>query len=181
MKVVETRIPGVLIIEPKVWGDDRGYFLESYRSNRYAELGIPERLVQDNQSYSRRGVLRGLHIQHPFAQGKLVQVYAGVVFDVAVDVRRGSASFGRWVGVTLSGENKRQFWVPAGFAHGFQVVSETALFHYKCTALYAPKNEIGFRWDDPAVAIGWPLTPPILSKRDEAAPLLRDLPRERFF
>jgi len=180
MKVIETHIPGVLIIEPKVWGDDRGYFLESYRSNRYAELGIPERLVQDNQSYSRRGVLRGLHIQHPFAQGKLVQVYAGVVFDVAVDVRRGSASFGRWVGVTLSGENKRQFWVPAGFAHGFLVTSETALFAYKCSDYYHPETELSVRWDDPAIGIDWPLDgTPELSNKDKEAANLADIPADR--
>lgn len=180
MKVIETHIPGVLIIEPKVWGDDRGYFLESYRSNRYAELGIPERLVQDNQSFSRRGVLRGLHIQHPFAQGKLVQVYSGVVFDVAVDLRRGSASFGQWVGVTLSGENKHQFWVPAGFAHGFLVTSETALFAYKCSDYYHPETELSVRWDDAAIGIDWPLDgTPELSDKDKEAANLADIPADR--
>lgn len=180
MNRVETRIPGVLIIEPKVWGDERGYFLETYRSNRYAELGIPERLVQDNQSYSRRGVLRGLHVQHPFAQGKLVQVYVGEVFDVAVDVRRGSPSFGQWVGVTLSGENRRQLWVPAGFAHGFLVTSETALFTYKCSDYYHPETEFSVRWDDPAIGIEWPLDgQPELSAKDIDAAALADIPTDR--
>lgn len=177
MNVVATNIPGCVILEPKVWGDARGFFLETYRSNRYAGLGIPERLVQDNLSFSRRGVLRGLHIQHPGAQGKLVQVFAGEVFDVAVDVRRGSPSFGHWVGVALSGENKRQFWVPAGFAHGFLVTSETALFAYKCSDYYRPETEFGIRWNDPAIGIDWPLgqipggVPELSNKDKEAVPL----------
>ncbi len=180
MKVIETRVPGALIIEPQVWGDERGYFLESYRSNRYAELGIPERLVQDNQSFSRRGVLRGLHIQHPFAQGKLVQVYTGEVFDVAVDLRRGSPSFGHWAGVMLSGENKRQFWVPPGFGHGFLVISETALFAYKCSDYYHPETELSVRWDDPAIGIEWPLDgAPELSNKDKEAATLAEIPADR--
>ena len=182
MNVIATSLPGVLIVEPKVWGDDRGYFMEAYRANRYAELGLPERLVQDNLSYSRRGVLRGLHCQHPQAQGKLVQVFAGEVFDVAVDLRRGSSTFGRWVGVTLSATNQRQFWVPAGFAHGFLVTSETALFGYKCSTYYEPETEFSVRWDDPAIGIDWPLGAhgmPELSHKDQAAPLLSDHPAER--
>ena len=180
MNVIETRIPGVVIIEPKVFGDERGFFLETYRSNRYAELGIPERLVQDNMSFSRKGVLRGLHIQHPQAQGKLVQVFAGEVFDVAVDVRRGSPTFGHWEGVTLSAENKRQFWVPPGFAHGFVVTSETALFAYKCSDYYSPDTEFSVRWDDPAIGIDWPLDgAPELSNKDKDALALADIPADR--
>lgn len=180
MNVIETQIPGCVLLEPTVWGDERGFFLETYRSNRYAELGIPERLVQDNLSFSRQGILRGLHIQHPNAQGKLVQVFAGEVFDVAVDVRRGSPTFGHWVGVTLSGENKRQFWVPPGFAHGFLVTGESALFAYKCSDYYRPEAEFGVRWDDPAIGIQWPLGQlpagaPELSKKDNEAALLQDL------
>jgi dTDP-4-dehydrorhamnose 3,5-epimerase len=184
MNVIATQIPGCLILEPKVWGDERGFFLETYRSNRYADLGIPERLVQDNLSRSRQGVLRGLHIQHPSAQGKLVQVFAGEVFDVAVDVRRGSATFGHWVGVFLSGENKRQFWVPAGFAHGFLVTAETALFAYKCSDYYSPETEFSVRWDDPALGIRWPLEripggAPELSKKDTEAVALADIAPDR--
>jgi dTDP-4-dehydrorhamnose 3,5-epimerase len=182
MNVIATAIPGALIIEPKVWGDERGFFLETYRAVRYAELGITDPLVQDNLSLSRRGVLRGLHCQHPGAQGKLVQVLAGEVFDVAVDVRRGSPTFGQWVGVILSAENKRQFWVPPGFAHGFLVTSETALFAYKCSDYYRPETEFSVRWDDPALAIGWPLyagTMPELSRKDLEAPCLSEIPADR--
>ena len=181
MNVIQTNIPGAIVIEPKVWGDDRGFFLETYRGNQYAELGVPAPLVQDNLSFSRRGVLRGLHVQHPYAQGKLVQVLVGEVFDVAVDVRRGSPTFGHWVGVTLSGENKRQFWVPAGFAHGFLVTSETALFAYKCSDYYHPETEFSVRWDDPAIGIAWPLAgqAPELSKKDQEAPTLAAIPVDR--
>ena len=181
MQVIETAIPGVLILEPKVWGDERGYFLETYRANQYAELGIPAPLVQDNQSFSRQGVLRGLHVQHPRAQGKLVQVLAGEVFDVAVDIRRGSPHFGHWVGVTLSGENKRQFWVPPGFAHGFLVTGENALFVYKNTDYYSPETEFSVRWDDPDLGIDWPLAgmTPELSAKDRDAACLRDIPLDR--
>ncbi len=180
MKVIETEIPGVLIIEPQVFGDARGYFIELYRSNRYAELGIPP-LVQDNLSFSRHGVLRGLHLQHPHAQGKLVQVLAGEVFDVAVDVRRGSPSFGRWVGTSLSGETGRQFWIPPGFAHGFLVTGEHALLMYKNTDYYCPQTEYSLCWDDPDLAIAWPLNGlvPELSAKDREAPRLRELPAER--
>lgn len=179
MKVIETAIPGVLVIEPQVWGDARGYFLETYRACVYAEHGIPP-LVQDNQSFSRRGVLRGLHVQHPHAQGKLVQVQAGEVFDVAVDIRRGSPTFGQWVGVTLSGENKRQFWIPPGLAHGFLVTGDSALFAYKNTDYYSPETEFSVRWDDPAIGIAWPLDgAPELSHKDRDAALLADIPAER--
>jgi dTDP-4-dehydrorhamnose 3,5-epimerase len=177
VKVTPTEIPGVLIIEPKVFGDERGFFLETFNAQRYAEAGIPGPFVQDNYSRSVKGTLRGLHFQEPQPQGKLVQVVAGAVWDVAVDIRKGSPTFGKWVGVELSADNKRQFWVPPGFAHGFYVLSESADFQYKCTALYAPQNDRGLRWDDPELAITWPLSgPPKLSAKDAAAPLLKDAP-----
>ncbi|WP_089729519.1 dTDP-4-dehydrorhamnose 3,5-epimerase [Candidatus Thiosymbion oneisti] len=177
MKVIVTELPGVLILEPKVFGDERGFFMETYRRDDYARHGIPRDLVQDNLSYSRRGVLRGLHLQWPHPQGKLVQVFSGEVFDVAVDVRRGSPTFGRWVGVHLSGENKRQFWVPTGFAHGFYVASPAALFAYKCSDFYYPETERCVRWDDPDIGIDWPLDgQPDLSPKDLEARLLRDVP-----
>jgi dTDP-4-dehydrorhamnose 3,5-epimerase len=175
MKVVETRLAGVLILEPRVFRDDRGHFLESWNSARYAEHGIPERFVQDNLSVSRRGVLRGLHFQYPSPQGKLVSAVQGAVFDVAVDLRKGSPTFGEWVGVELSQENHRQMWIPEGFAHGFQVTSESALFTYKCTEYYAPEHEGSLRWNDPDLAIEWPIPEPVLSSKDADAPLLRDL------
>ncbi len=175
MKVIETPLAGLLIIEPKVFGDERGFFLETWSRKRYQEVGINVDFVQDNLSCSRRGVLRGLHFQNPQPQGKLVYVLQGEVFDVAVDIRKGSPTFGRWHGVVLSDDNKRQFWVPAGFAHGFCVTSETALFTYKCTELYAPKHERSIRWDDPTLAIDWPITEPQVSDKDRLAPLLTDI------
>ncbi|MFL5345878.1 MAG: dTDP-4-dehydrorhamnose 3,5-epimerase [Hyalangium sp.] len=177
MKVIPTEIPGVLILEPKVFGDERGFFLETFHAKRYADAGIPGPFVQDNYSRSVKGTLRGLHFQEPQAQGKLVQVVAGAVYDVAVDVRKGSPTFGKWVGVELSSENKRQFWVPPGFAHGFCVLSESADFQYKCTALYAPENERAIIWNDPDLAIPWPISgAPKLSAKDAAAPRLKDAP-----
>ncbi len=177
MKVIPTEIPGVLILEPKVFGDERGFFLETFHAKRYADAGIPGPFVQDNYSRSVKGTLRGLHFQEPQAQGKLVQVVAGAVYDVAVDIRRGSPTFGKWVGVELSSENKRQFWVPPGFAHGFCVLSESADFQYKCTALYAPENERAIIWNDPDLAIPWPISgAPKLSAKDAAAPRLKDAP-----
>jgi dTDP-4-dehydrorhamnose 3,5-epimerase len=177
VKVLPTEIPGVLIIEPKVFGDERGFFLETFHAKRYAEAGIPGPFVQDNYSRSVKGTLRGLHFQEPQPQGKLVQVVSGAVFDVVVDIRKGSPTFGKWVGVELSSENKRQFWVPPGFAHGFYVLSESADFQYKCTALYAPENDRGIAWNDPQLAISWPLTgEPKLSAKDNAAPRLKDAP-----
>lgn len=175
MKVIETPLSGLLIIEPRVFGDDRGFFLETWSQQRYQEAGIHADFVQDNLSFSRRGVLRGLHFQNPQAQGKLVYVLQGEVFDVAVDIRRGSPTFGKWHGLILSGDNKRQFWVPAGFAHGFCVTSETALFAYKCTELYAPQHEKSIRWDDPTLAIDWPATNPQVSDKDRQALLLADV------
>ena len=180
MKVTPLALPEILLIDLRVFGDARGWFAETWQGERYAAAGIPNRFVQDNAAYSQRGVLRGLHAQHPFGQGKLVQVLMGEVFDVAVDVRRGSASFGQWAGVSLSGENKRQFWVPPGFAHGFLVTSETALFVYKCSDYYHPETEFGVRWDDPAIAIDWPLDGlPELSKKDQEAASLADIPADR--
>jgi dTDP-4-dehydrorhamnose 3,5-epimerase len=176
VKVVQTAIPGVVILEPKVFGDSRGFFLETYNAQRYAEAGVPGPFVQDNLSRSVKGTLRGLHFQQPNPQGKLVQCLAGAVWDVAVDVRQGSPTFGRWVGVELTADNRRQLWVPPGFAHGFCVLSESADFQYKCTALYSPKDEQSVRWDDPQLAIAWPVTAPLLSPKDAAAPRLADAP-----
>ena len=176
MNITETTLPGVLIIEPRVFADDRGFFFESYHRERYAAAGIGAVFVQDNGSRSVRGTLRGLHFQEPHGQGKLVQVLRGVVYDVAVDVRRGSPTFGRWVGVELSGDVPKQMWIPPGFAHGFCVTSEVADFHYKCTAPYAPKFERSIRWDDPTLAIEWPIVNPLLSNKDAVAPLLDEAP-----
>ena len=179
MNAIETALPGVLILEPRVFRDDRGYFLETWNGARYADLGLPERFVQDNLSSSTRGVLRGLHYQHPNGQGKLVSVARGEVFDVAADIRPDSPSFGQWVGVTLSSENHRSLYIPPGFAHGFVVLSDDALFSYKCTEYYAPNCEASLIWDDPDLAIEWPEADPRLSPKDLAAPRLRDVPRDR--
>ena len=180
MKVIETPLTGLLIIEPRVFGDERGFFLETWSQKRYQDAGINVDFVQDNLSFSGRGVLRGLHFQNPQAQGKLVHVLQGEVFDVAVDIRQRSPTFGHWHGVVLSGENKRQFWVPPGFAHGFCVTSETALFTYKCTELYAPEHEKSIRWDDPTLAIDWPISDPQVSDKDRLAPLLADIDPAKF-
>jgi len=173
VKVVATEIPEVLIVEPKVFGDDRGFFFESFNQKVWEEVtGLQTHFVQDNHSRSAKGVLRGLHYQLAQPQGKLVRCVAGEVFDVAVDVRRNSETFGKWVGVHLSAENKRQLWVPEGFAHGFQVLSGSADFLYKTTDYYAPEHERCIRWDDPGLAIDWPLMDsPALSSKDAAAPL----------
>lgn len=172
MNVVETGLLGVLLVEPKVFGDARGYFLETYNKSRYHRAGITEEFVQDNLSFSGKGVLRGLHFQNPNAQGKLVYVLQGEVFDVAVDIRMGSPQFGKWFGITLSAENKRQLYIPPGFAHAFQVTSETALFAYKCTALYDPNAERSIIWNDPDIGIRWPIQKPLLSGKDAAATTL---------
>lgn len=169
MKVIATRIPEVKIIEPAVFGDTRGFFMETHNSRKFAELGLDLNFVQDNHSRSRQGILRGLHYQMQQTQGKLVRVTSGKVFDVAVDVRRSSPTFGQWVGVELSDENHRMLWVPEGFAHGFYVMSESADFLYKCTNLYAPEHEACIRWDDPTLAIEWPLEDgqaPLVSSKD---------------
>jgi dTDP-4-dehydrorhamnose 3,5-epimerase len=179
MKILETSLPGPLIIEPEVFGDARGYFLETWQQARYAEVGLPARFVQDNLSRSGRGVLRGLHFQNPNPQGKLVYALQGEVFDVAVDIRLGSLTFGRWVSVILSEDNKRQLYVPPGFAHGFCVTSETALFAYKCTDFYNPTAEGSVLWNDPAIGIDWPIEVPELSSKDRAGLPLAEFPRER--
>lgn len=170
MNVLETGIPGLLVLEPKVFGDARGFFMESFNARTFAELtGVKTDFVQDNHSRSGRGVLRGLHYQVQQPQGKLVRVAQGRVFDVAVDLRRSSPTFGKWYGVELSGENHRQFWVPAGFAHGFYVLSESADFLYKTTDYYAPQHERSLAWNDPTVSVQWPLQgEPLLSAKDLA-------------
>ena len=169
MNVIETKLPGVLIIEPKVFGDNRGFFKELYSAKRYKDAGIAEDFVQDNHSRSSRGVLRGLHYQLEQTQGKLVFVTQGEAFDVAVDVRRGSPTFGQWAGVILSGDNHKQFYVPPGFAHGFVVLSESVDFMYKCTDYYHPQSEKAIRYDDPDIGIDWPidLTDIKLSEKDK--------------
>jgi dTDP-4-dehydrorhamnose 3,5-epimerase len=177
MKIEPTHIPGVLLIEPDVFGDHRGYFKESWNRRKYAEFGLDVDFVQDNLSFSRKGILRGLHFQNPTPQGKLVQALQGEVFDVAVDIRKGSPSFGQWFGAVLSAENHLQMYVPKGFAHGFCVISETALFAYKCTEYYSPQSEHSLRFDDPDIGIQWPLDePPSLSAKDINAKLLKDFP-----
>ncbi|MEM7435727.1 MAG: dTDP-4-dehydrorhamnose 3,5-epimerase [Myxococcota bacterium] len=175
MEVREGTIPGLIIIDPTIFGDERGFFMETYSRDRYEKAGISSQFVQDNLSSSGRGILRGLHLQHPHGQGKLCTVLDGEVFDVAVDVRVGSPHFGRWQGVTLSSANKRQLYVPPGFAHGFCVVSDQALFSYKCTERYAPEHELGVAWDDDEIAIDWPIDDPILSDKDRANPKLREI------
>ena len=177
MKVVATELPEVLLFEPRVFGDERGHYFESYNSAAFdAAIGHTVTFVQDNQSVSARGVLRGLHYQRaPHAQGKLVRVTQGRVFDVAVDVRPDRPRFGRWAGVELSGDNHRQLWIPPGFAHGFCVVGDTADVYYKCTAYYAPGDDRGILWSDPALGIAWPVTDPIVSERDAGLPRLSEL------
>ena len=179
MKVIPTALPEVLRFEPSVFGDARGYFFETWHRERYAAAGVPREFVQDNVSRSQRGILRGLHLQEPYAQGKLVQVLEGEVYDVAVDVRFGSPRFGQWVGELLSSDNHRQLYVPPGFAHGFCVTSESALLQYKCTDLYHPETELSVAWNDPALGITWPVKNPVLSKKDGSAKALSEVPRER--
>lgn len=178
MNVIPSTLREVLIVEPKVFGDQRGFFVETWQQERYASHGIGPKFVQDNMSRSSRGVLRGLHYQWPNPQGKLVSVADGEVLDVAVDIRVGSPTFGRWTAVRLSAENKRQLYVPPGFAHGFTVVSETALFVYKCTEPYMPQFDRGVRYDDPAIGVDWETTNPTLSTKDVGLPLLADVAPE---
>ena len=175
MKVLHTEIPGLLVVEPSVHRDARGFFLETWHEARYREHGIDARFVQDNHSRSGRGTLRGLHAQQPRPQGKLLRVVEGEIWDVAVDARLGSPAFGRFVAVVLSAESFRQVWVPPGVLHGFCVTSEVAQVEYKCTEVYDPKAEFGVRWDDPELAIPWPITDPVLSEKDRRAPLLREV------
>lgn len=175
MKVIETALPGVLIIEPKVFGDHRGFFIETFQVERYREAGIALPFVQDNHSRSPRGVLRGLHFQRTRPQGKLVSVSRGAVYDVAVDIDPKSPTCGQFVGVELNDENHRQLWIPPGYAHGFCVLSEMADFQYKCTDLYFPEDEGGLLWNDPDVGIPWPEHSPRLSSKDQDNPCLRQL------
>lgn len=179
MEVVPGKLPGVLLIKPRVFGDERGFFMESWNRQRYADAGVPAEFVQDNLSFSRRGILRGLHFQQPNPQGKLVSVLQGEVFDVVVDIRRGSPTFGQWEGFTLSSENKHQLYVPEGFAHGFCVTSDVALFAYKCSRYYAPDSEGSILWNDPDLGIDWPISEVELSAKDSHAPCLKDIPPER--
>lgn len=175
MKVMATKIPEVLILEPKVFGDERGFFMESFNARKFGEAtGLTVDFVQDNHSRSGKGVLRGLHYQIQQSQGKLVRVVSGAVFDVAVDIRSGSSTFGQWVGVELTAANHRQLWVPAGFAHGFLVLSDTADFLYKTTDYYAPEFERCILWSDPEIAVDWPDRHPTLSKKDQLGSRLRD-------
>ena len=176
MKIKKTKLDGCLIFEPKVFGDDRGFFLESYNLARYEPyLGLNYNFVQDNHSRSSKGVLRGLHFQKTKPQGKLVRVVRGEVFDVAVDIRKNSTSFGKYESVILSEENKKQFWIPPGFAHGFLVLSDIADFEYKCTEYYDPSDEMSLLWRDPTLCISWPMKDPKLSKKDAIAPKFSDL------
>ncbi|GAB2587036.1 dTDP-4-dehydrorhamnose 3,5-epimerase [Dyella jejuensis] len=179
MKIIQTSLPGAVVIEPQVFGDSRGFFYESYNRDKYAAAGLDLRFVQSNVSRSARGVLRGLHYQWPHPQGKLVSVLDGEVYDVAVDIRRGSPTFGQWAGVMLTAENHRHFWIPEGFAHGFCVLSGHATFAYQCTAMYDAKADAGVRWNDAAIGIDWPISEPALSDKDAKAPVLADVPAER--
>ncbi len=178
LKFTETSLSGVLLIEPTVFRDDRGFFMETYHFEKYRNIGIQKPFMQDNHSHSRRGTLRGLHYQLKHPQGKLVFVVKGEIFDVAVDIRHGSPDFGKWTGNLLSEKNRRQLYVPEGFAHGFCVLSETADVMYKCTDLYAPGDEYGVFWKDDAVGIKWPLKNPILSEKDSKSPMLKDIENE---
>jgi len=178
MKLIRTRLADCVVIEPVVHGDARGYFYESFNRQRYAEAGLDLSFVQSNVSRSACGVLRGLHYQWPNPQGKLVSVLDGEVYDVAVDLRVGSPTFGQWAAAVLTAENKRHFWIPEGFAHGFAVLSEHATFAYQCTALYEREHDRAIRWNDAALAIDWPVAEPSLSEKDANAPLLADVPRE---
>lgn len=181
MKVIPSKLDGVRVIDPVVFGDARGFFLEAWNDRRYKESVGPENYVQDNISFSRRGILRGLHFQKPNTQGKLVMVLVGEVYDVAVDLRKSSPTFGQWEAFHLSAENKRQVLIPPGFAHGFQVLSETAMFQYKCTAYYSAADEHTIIWNDPDLAIDWPLPDPQLSAKDRNGKRLRDLAKEQLF
>lgn len=179
MKVIQTRLPGCVVLEPHVHGDSRGFFFEGWNQERFAAAGLSMTFVQSNVSSSSRGVLRGLHYQWPRPQGKLVSVLEGEVYDVAVDIRRGSPTFGQWEAVLLSAENKRQLWIPEGFAHGFAVLSERALFHYLCTDAYVKEADASVRWNDAEIAVDWPISGPILSAKDEVAPFLKDIADDR--
>ena len=181
MKVVNTEMAGLLIIEPQVFEDRRGFFFESYRYSHMKGMGIPHRFVQDNLSYSVKDTLRGLHFQVSFPQAKLVQAVTGEIFDVAVDIRPNSATFGKWSGIHLSEQNRRLLYVPAGFAHGFCVISDHAHVNYKCSDYYLPEDEGGILWSDPAIGIDWPLSNPIVSEKDKSFPMLSDLSPDKLY
>ena len=174
MEIVKTPIDGVLLIKPKIWGDQRGFFVETWQKDRYEAAGITRPFVQDNHSKSSFGILRGLHFQKKHPQGKLVSVSLGRVFDVAIDIRKESRTFGKWYGVELTQENQWQLWIEPGLAHGFVVTSDVAHFHYKCTEFYCPEDEGAIRWDDPEIAINWPILDPELSKKDREAPSFKE-------
>ena len=175
MKVTQTKLQGALVFEPKVFGDDRGFFMETWNYQRYKEAGLDVKFVQSNLSKSAKGVLRGLHFQNPNPQGKLVQILTGEVYDVAVDIRQGSPTFGQWHGELLSGDNNKQFYIPEGFAHGFCVLSESAIFSYMCTNVYDQKSDHSILWNDPDLNIDWPINEPLLSEKDKQAPALSSL------
>ena len=179
MKVVETDLPGCLVLEPQVFGDERGFFYESFNRDKLVAIGLPSHFVQGNVSRSTRGVLRGLHYQWPKPQGKLVSVIEGEVWDVVVDIRRGSPTVGRWTAAILSGDNRRHIWIPEGYAHGFVTLSERALFTYLCTATYDRDADACIRWNDADLAIDWPVGAPVLSDKDARAPFLADVAQER--
>ena len=179
MKVIQTDLPGCVVVEPQVFGDDRGFFYESFNTDKLAQHGLAPDFVQGNVSSSARGVLRGLQYQWPKPQGKYVSVLEGEVWDVAVDIRRGSPTFGKWAGVLLSAENRRHFWIPEGFAHGFVALSERAVFTYLCTATYDREADAGIRWNDADLAIDWPVAEPLLSDKDARAPFLAEVAAER--
>ena len=174
MKIETTPLSGVLLITPTVFGDDRGFFMETYNAAKTADQGVPEVFVQDNHSRSSKGVLRGMHYQYPQWQGKLVRTIAGEIFDVAVDIRQDSPTYGQWFGAFLNDENKQQLYIPPGFAHGFCVTSDIADVAYKCTSDYQPQQDVGIRWNDPDIGIDWPIDNPLLSEKDAKAPLLKD-------
>lgn len=181
MEILTTEIPGLLIIKPDVFNDERGYFFESYNMAKFVNAGITVDFVQDNESKSMKGVLRGLHFQkEPYAQGKLVRVIQGAVLDVAVDIRKNSPSFGKWSSIELTGDNKLMYWIPAGFAHGFLTLEDNTIFTYKCSGVYHKPAEAGIRWNDPELAIKWGISNPILSEKDKTAPLFTEYKSEIF-
>lgn len=181
IEVLRTEFPGLVFIKPQIFGDERGWFYESWNEERYKSIGINDNFVQDNISFSSKGVLRGLHYQKPYAQGKLVSVLHGEVWDVVVDLRKCSPTFGKWKGFTLTSKNKEQLFVPKGFAHGFYVLSETAQFQYKCTDKYSPENERGIIWNDKSLQISWPSDTPIASEKDRKLPMFAELTNELLF
>lgn len=181
MKIVDTPLPGVLLIEPVLHRDSRGAFFEAYQKERYSQIGLPDQFAQDNVSISAANVLRGMHFQNPLPQGKLVQVLSGSVFDVVVDLRRASATFAQWFGIELSGQNRLQVWVPDGFAHGFCVLQPDTIFSYKCTERFDADSDRSLRWNDPDINIKWPVSEPLVSEKDSKAPALSEIPQALLF